>query len=742
MRRTISISALVLFVSLMSFVPVREAGASSPQRKKVGLVLSGGGAKGVAHIGVLKVLEEAGIPVDYIAGTSMGSIVGGLYALGYSPAELDSLVRTQDWVALLSDRVARTDKSFLERRQTDTYLLSFYLSDVKKLKLPSGLVEGQNVYNLLTDLTIGYHGNIDFMRDLPIPFKCIAADVVTGDEVVISSGNLPMAIRASMSIPGAFAPVERDSMVLVDGGIYNNFPVDVVRDMGAEIIIGVDVTAPPAAAGEINSVIGILDQITTLTGQEKYRRNIESGMDLYMHPDIVPYTAASFSKDAIDTLLMRGEAVARENWDEILKLKEAIGIADDESLVPEHSGVHNGNIMIGRVDIEGARSELEEKLVRRTMKIADTSAVTSEQLQQAIDRVRGMGYYSSVSYKLTGDSPFDLTIQVRPRGDRAIRVGLRYDTEEGASILLNTDLRLTGSISLDITGRLSSNPYVRTTFSFGKTPFGRLNVSYMFRYSELSVFDERRKTLNTTYDRHLARVEFAGSQHRNLNLRGGLEFDYYNFRNTLLSLSPVPEPRSHGYLDYFLSLTQESFDNYYYPTRGLRLYAQYKLVTDNGLKLGDDNPVSLLSVHFDSAVSFGAKRRFTIMPAVGGRVILGSHVPYIYRNFIGGEYAGRYLSQQMAFSGCPDMELVKNSVVTAALDLRYNVFKRHYVVWRNNMALSEDHFLKLLHSDANFFWGSCAGWSFDSPVGPIELVTGYSTKSRNWNVFFSFGKYF
>lgn len=281
------------------------------QRKKVGVVLSGGGAKGVAHIGVLKVLEEAGIPIDYISGTSMGAIVGGLYAVGYNAKALDSMVRVQNWPFLLSDRVYRYNLPFSEKEVNEKYLLSLSFSQKKGLSVPAGFVSGQNIYNLFSDLTIGYHDSISF-RDLPIPFACVSADMVTGKEVVMSSGILPLAMRASMAIPGAFAPVVLDSMVLVDGGISNNFPVDVAKEMGAEITIGVDLSTGLKDAEGLNNIMGIVDQLTSFMGMVNYEKN-KNAVDLYMNPDLKGYTAASFNREAIDTMILRGERIARAN---------------------------------------------------------------------------------------------------------------------------------------------------------------------------------------------------------------------------------------------------------------------------------------------------------------------------------------------------------------------------------------------------------------------------------------------
>lgn len=187
------------------------------ERKKVGLVLSGGGAKGIAHIGVLEVLEKAGIPVDYVVGTSMGSIVGGLYAIGYTGAELDTLVRQQDWAFLLSNKVQRNHLTFSEKEATERYVLSFSFGQGRENRMPAGFVSGQNIYNLFTDLTLGYHDSLNF-HDLPVPFACVAANIVDGSEVVLDKGHLVQAMRASMAIPGFFTPVHLDSLVLVDGG--------------------------------------------------------------------------------------------------------------------------------------------------------------------------------------------------------------------------------------------------------------------------------------------------------------------------------------------------------------------------------------------------------------------------------------------------------------------------------------------------------------------------------------------
>ena len=356
-----------------------ESSGQEPERRKVGLVLSGGGAKGVAHIGVIKVLEEAGIPIDYIAGTSMGAIIGGLYSIGWSTQELDSLVRNQDWMALLSDKIPRRDKLLSEKEITDMYILSVPLSLDKKFSIPSGMLAGQNVLNLLNEMTLGYHDDdLDF-DSLPIPFACVAYDMVKGEEQVYRKGNLPLAIRASMSIPGAFAPVIRDSMVLVDGGIYNNFPVDVARDMGADIIIGVDLAAGPHDMEGLTSMMGLIDQITTFLGREQYAKNLQ-GVDLYLKPDIKPYTSSSFNSEAVDSLLVRGERCARQNWDAIVALQDSIYNGQTYMVRKERLLANDtDSVRIGNIEFVGLTRN-EETFLRPSFGIDEQTVVTKGRL--------------------------------------------------------------------------------------------------------------------------------------------------------------------------------------------------------------------------------------------------------------------------------------------------------------------------------------------------------------------------
>ena len=325
-------SSLTTMAVCLLFIPALLKAQPRPaHRKKVGVVLSGGGAKGMAHIGVLKVIEKAGIPIDYVVGTSMGSIIGGLYSIGYSPEQLDSMVRRQDWTFLLSDKIPRSEQNLSERDASQKYVFSIPFGKGVKAEVFGGLIRGQNLANLFSELTIGYHDSINFNK-LPIPFACVSENIVNGNEVNFHEGVLATAMRASMAIPGVFTPVRLDSMVLVDGGVVNNYPVNVARAMGADLIIGVDVQSELKPAGELNSAGAILGQLVNLMGQDLYKKNLKE-TTTYIKVNVEGYSAASFTPSAIDTLIMRGEEAAMAQDSALMALKSQLGL--DSTYMPQ-----------------------------------------------------------------------------------------------------------------------------------------------------------------------------------------------------------------------------------------------------------------------------------------------------------------------------------------------------------------------------------------------------------------------
>lgn len=710
------------------------------QRKKVGIVLSGGGAKGVAHIGVLKVLEEAGIPIDYISGTSMGAIVGGLYAVGYDAKSLDSMVRVQNWPFLLSDKVSRFNLPFSEKETNEKYLLSVALAEGRGLSVPAGFVSGQNIYNLFSELTVGYHDSISF-KDLPIPFACVSANMINGKEVVMDSGILPLAMRASMAIPGAFAPVILDSMVLVDGGISNNFPVDVAKDMGAEITIGVDLSTGLKDEEGLNSIMGIVDQLTSFMGMNSYEKNREM-VDLYLNPDLKGYNAASFNAEAIDTMILRGERIARANWDKIMKLKEQIGLEPDEDASPHlvNRFLKMDSLAIGRIYIDGVK-ERDEKWIRRQIGIHEFSIISMQGLHKAISFLYGTGAFSNVSYALNGDQIYDLTLHLKEKPASSLNLGFRFDSEEMASILLNTTLShraLRGS-RLSLTGRLNKNPYVLVDYSFGSSMLRKVGVSYMFKYNDINLYDRGDKVDNITFSYHRGDLNLSDIYFRNFKFQLGLKYEYFDYKSALYNSDYIPEDlKSQGFFSYYASAHIDTYDKKYYPDKGLSFQAGYSLYTDNMVNYKGNAPFSAITADFEPTIRL--TRRVYMLPALYGRVLIGENVATSYLNCMGGEVAGRYLNQQLPFYGIHNLELFDNSLLVGRLALRYRLGMRHYITLTGNYARTSENFFDILQG--NGIWGGAAGYAYNSIIGPISITFDMSDWDKKLGVYFNLGFYF
>jgi NTE family protein len=304
--------------------------ASEPARRpRIGLVLGGGGAKGAAEVGALKVIEEAGIPIDCIAGTSIGSIVGGLYAVGYRADALDSLFCSQEWLSLLADRADRFKDKILTEEEGVTYIFGIPVSRVgsKHANPLFGAVKGDNIIELFQKLT--QTGDSINFNELPIPFRCVAADLKEGCDVVLDCGSLPIAMRASMAIPGVFKPVRRGKRVLFDGGLYNNLPADVVKAMGADIIIAIDLTQEKEKPRSFSlkeswGIGGLADWVISRPDIKRYEQNCKL-VDVYICPALGKYGVTSFSRESIGQMIRLGEEAARSKWDELMTLRQLTG---------------------------------------------------------------------------------------------------------------------------------------------------------------------------------------------------------------------------------------------------------------------------------------------------------------------------------------------------------------------------------------------------------------------------------
>ena len=742
------VSIFLLLLCPISFLFGQETKKSRPT---VGVVLSGGGAKGFAHIGALKVLEEAGIPIDYMAGTSMGAIVGGLYAIGYDAHTIDSLVNEQNWRLLLSDDVNRENLPSSLKENQGGYIFSLpYELKIKERKgkvyLPPGMISGQNIYSLFQNLTIGYQDTLDF-NHLPIPFACVAADSRSGKEFVFREGILSEAMRASMAIPGVFSPVEKDSMLLIDGGIINNFPVDVVREMGADIVIGV-IFPPDNKSIEKNrgTVIEVIEQLSHfLIGAEKREMNI-ADTDILITPDLHPYNTMDFENSAIDSILQRGEQAAREKWEDLMALKKKLAISESVDL---REKIENPYITIDSLEIRDIRFEglerIEEADLKKRLDL-EKNKITRKDLEAITSRIYASGLFTKVFYRLEGESPFDLIFTVQEKNFSTLDLGIRFDTNDMAAILAHTPIRVNAPLDsrLDATIRLSRNPYFILNYSIDNGLFYKRGISGKMSRNDVKIYDRGASLYNLDFLRSSLNFNFSEFYLRNMKLHLGAEIDHFYFMTRLLANddeeSVDMKLKNNVYVNYFFNGIYDNLDNSSIPTSGQYFSFKYALHTDNFYQMNGNAPLNILDMRFLKPIRLSDKLYIT--PELSVRTIFNANdsIPLLYENLAGGQYNGHYVPQQIALPGTRGMELLKNTVGVAQANVRYHFTQTRGIYANLNFTLHHDELLKLLEGQS--FFGGSIGYFYNSIIGPIAFELGYSGLSRVLVPFISVGYYF
>ncbi len=639
--RTVSIILLAIFIIFFDRTEINASETEDCTRPKIGLVLSGGGAKGVAHIGVLKVLEEAEIPIDYISGTSMGAIIGGLYSIGYTAAELDSMVREQDWMFLLTDQIQRPYRSFDSKFNKEHYLVNIPLGRDRKLSTPSGVVKGQSILNKFTSLTTGFHQSSSF-DSLPIPFACVAGDLVAGKEVVIRTGDLPLAMRTSMSVPGVFEPVYRDGMALIDGGVFNNFPVDVCKKMGADITIGVDLSTEAFRNPDYKDLMEIANRITFLLGEEKYRKNKQE-VTLYMNPGLKGYTSADFKPEAIDTMIAMGERIARLHWDQIMKLKKSIG--EYTYIKNDRRNIQKKDNIIDEIRFDGLET-INEKSLYRLMKIKPKKNILFSEAEELSFILQGLELFDSVSYSILeneeGKQILVFTVHEKNKGN--IGIGIHMNTEDIASVLLNAE-GIVGERkkhNISATAKINKNAWLNLDYNLRIKDMNRLGLAYNISYTDFKVRDHSEDMGYLSYLNNHFEMYIRNDSYRDLRYKFGVQYDWFNNISSWYTTDYTShEMRNDHFLSCRMDLEYDKMDNREIPTSGVNVRFTPEVYV-NGV-FGNDCYM-FTPFTFRVKAAYSANSRICILPEVFGRFVMGDKMSPLFNNFVGGECYDRYIS--------------------------------------------------------------------------------------------------
>ena len=710
-------------------------------RKRVAVVLSGGGAKGMAHIGVLKVLEKAGIPIDIVTGTSMGSIIGGLYAIGYNAHALDSVARAQDWSYVISDKENLNNQSLRDRLKQYTYIFTTGLSIGKHETTGGGLIKGKNLAELFQQICTGYTDSLDFSKDLPIPFACVATNIIDNSEVDFHSGRLPQAMRASMSIPAAFAPVRLGDMVLVDGGLKNNYPADIAREMGADVIIGVTVQGAPKAADDMGGTMSIISQIVDVNCKNKVDENLAI-TDLHMQVDTKGYGSASFSAAAIDTLIRRGEEEAMRHWDDIIALKQRIGI--DENFHPIILQPLRPQAMTEMRHVTGYTFEnmtpQAEEFIRNKFNLHKRDSIDAGLAQQITTSMRiDLFYQTADCHFVPDDDGVRVIISAGNRKTVQLHAGMRYDLEEHASLQVSAEvpMKTATPMNADLTVRLGKRMMVRGAWTIHPRSFTRPTVDYTFRRNDIDIYDRGDRNYSILYHQHQVNLIPFNNDFRHFNLQMGLRWDYVTYRDRLVSDrldNPVPLNDDH-YYSYRIQANYISEDNWIFPTRGTRFKAEYAYYTDNFVKLNGKAGMSDIKASWRMSFTFG--ERFTLQPMVYGRLLFGDVIPSFGGNTIGGEWFGHYIEQQMPFAGIGNMEHVRKQFVAAQIQTQYRIGRNHYVLFRLAAGQQADKPKEFF--DHRTLLGGQLAYYYNTIFGPVGASLGYSNHTKKPYFFLNLG---
>lgn len=745
-------------------------------RPTVALVLSGGGAKGAAHVGVIKYLESIGMPVDVVMGTSMGGLVGGIYALGYEAEQLDSIIRGIDWDMALSDKVPRDYLSYSAIKYKEKYVLSFpFLYDKKDYmrkiesdqqytrrvddihfgageadatnmvkdnllgSLPSGMVYGQNVNNIFSSLSVGYQDETDFY-DLPIPFLCVATDLVSGTAKIWTEGKLNTALRSTMSIPGLFAPVRVDGMVLVDGGMRNNYPTDLAKKVGADIVIGVNLSEGYKNYNEINNLADIINTGIDMLGRTSFESNIDIP-DVNIKPDLHEFNMLSFDDRSIDTIINRGYQAALTVAAKLDSIKAVVGSDRTVFHNDPADDIRLRKVLVSGVEIAGV-DDKESLYLMNKIKVGAGSRMGNAEIEDAVATIFGTNAFDYVNYELLGDEePYRLRFNCKRGPICQLGLGGRFDTEEIVSVLVNLGVgvhKIQGS-SLDFTGKVGTNPNASLTYSYISPKGMSFNVMAGVRYTDRNTFsigDNRFRInfLDVRQEIFLSNIKWS-----TFFLKTGFRNDYYNV-NSVMAEQAFGDydvnQLSNDYVTFFFNARKDSFDNAYIPTKGKSFGLSYDWVFGGG-------PQKFNNFH---AFTLDAKQvvggdRFAFIPSVNIRYLLGDEVPVPFTNTIGGSMAGRYLDQQIPFIGINNAAAMQKILGVARADWRVKLLKNNYLTAIANYALSCDEIsaFKNLDEDVAGYLGCGLQYTYNSIVGPISLNAHWSNYTHKVGLYLSLG---
>jgi NTE family protein len=721
----------------------------NPDRPKIGLTLSGGGAKGLAHIGILKAIDSAGLKIDYITGTSMGAIIGSLYAIGYSGDQIEKISRKIDWDLLLSNQLSLRSLSMEEKDEYGKYAIELpYVNG--KLKLPGGFIEGQELWFKFSELYFPVHAIKDF-NNFHIPFKCIATDVSNGQAVVLDKGDITTAVRASMAIPSVFTPVEYNGAKLVDGGLIRNFPVKDVKAMGAEIVIGSSTTAGLSPKEKLNSALDILLQLAFFKEDDDYKNEIPL-CNIFVAQPLEKYSMGSFNY--ADKIIDIGIAEGRKLYPVLKRLADSLRQLYGYLPVKSERLPGSDSVFISKYEIKGLQ-KTTEKFFIHAMDLQVNKSYSETGIAKLIRRVYSTRYYNSINYLLEPDTgrAVKIIFLVKENPSTYAKLGLHYNAFSGISAIAN------------LTTRDYFTPYSRSLVTLNLGENFRLNGEHMQYFGY-------RKNIAIIPSLHFESFKintftgfFKSGQYRQLYYTGELRAQYSGNRNFTFGMGTRYERGSfkplissaleaRGKNDFFTSFIYfnvNTLEKPLYPRRGVKISSEFGFVFNqrpavtfysNGIPVSNTDS---LGINYDNyqRVFVQAEGYIPVSRPVTFYTLFQSGINFNYKqNLVNNFQIGglvHTLRNQVLFAGLDETTISTSSVATLMLGLNFQLSKNTYLLAKTNAAvnnfISPDHQLQF----DSWITGHAITFAYNSPIGPLELSLAYCDQSKKVISYVNFG---
>ena len=736
-----------LYIISCLFSLVGYAQNPSADNPKIGLVLSGGGAKGLAHIGVLKVIDSLGVRIDYIGGTSMGSAVGGLYAAGYTGKQLDSIFRVIDFDVLLGDKVPRPSKTFQERKNFEKYGASLPLKNFK-IQLPSSISRGQNLFNLFTKLTLDVSGIRDFSQ-LSIPFYCTATDMETGASLILDSGNLAEAITISSTLPTLFQPQERDGAMLMDGGISNNYPIEHLKSKNLDYIIGVSVKEDLLTKEEITSISDILSQINNFRSAEKLKDKIKM-TDFFIEPNVDDFTIISFNKGA--EIIKRGEASVA------VVMEDLKAIAKSQNFRKEpKKNITLDSLKFNKVQIFGNK-KYSDSYIFGKLRFRRGEIISFDDFSKGVNNLLATNNFDSFRYSFSPQNfnAYDFTANIKETTTTSLlKFGLHYDQVLMSSVLLNFTqkqfLLQNDVLSLDLilgdNSRFNFDYYIdkgfywsigfnikRTTFKYDINPLffdsslpSQIDSNIPIRISDFTTefFVETliKKDLSFKLGARFKQLAIEASSPSLLSVFQASEYQIEN--SDFFSLNS--------------SLKYDTLDNVFFPSDGLLFMTASELYLSAS---NHQNFSQFLAIKTNIAKALALSNNFSLLVGIEGGLRIGNgNVPTL--NFGLGGYAHNHINNYSNMFGYDFFSLSGNSFLKAYYNMDWEFYKRHHLNFSTNFSnIGTNIFATQDWLELPSHSGFAIGYGLETIFGPIEFKYHWSPENKFKGVFVNLGDWF